>query len=178
MFHGLPVREGRGDILVQPSKNDIRQARPRDPANCAYAICLKRMLETSRVFVYTTVCYIETLDERGNRIMERYEVRNHAHAWVQKFDAGQEVSPGGFILHKPIPTKTLDYKRTQSRKWYRANPDKVKKITQASYERYKEKRKNPTAKQYTGSFRNGTGMVKFYGTYEGMLMTHHENEST
>src|SRR5215467_13962734 len=99
-FEGLPVREGRGDILVQPTREDIKSAVRKDPQNCAYAKCLKRMLQTSRVFVYSTVAYVETLDERGNPIMERFEIRNHAHAYIERFDSGQEVNPGGFLLSK------------------------------------------------------------------------------
>jgi hypothetical protein len=174
MFQGLPVREGRGDILVQPTKSDIIKAMPHDPENCAYAICLKRMLDTSRVFVYTTVAYVETMDEKGMRIMERYLVKNHAHAWVQKFDAGEEVNPGGFILHKPTGGKTLEYKRKMSRHWSRQNPARSRELAASSYQRQMAKRKNPSAKEFRGSFRDGTGQVRFFGTYEGKLTTHRE----
>lgn len=172
MFQGLPVREGRGDILVQPNSRDIKAATPHDPENCAYAICLKRMLETSRVFVYTSVAYIETMDEQGERLMERYIVKDHAHAWVQKFDRGEHVNPGGFILHKPTGTKTLEYKRKSSRMWARHNPEKSKANSHNTYERQQARRKNPEAKEYGGTFRDGTGMVKFFGTFDGKLSTH------
>jgi hypothetical protein len=172
MFQGLPVREGRGDILVQPTTKDIKAAKPHDPQNCAYAICLRRMLDTSRVFVYTSIAYVETMDEVGNRLMERYVVRNHAHAWVQRFDAGEEVSPGGFILHRPTGSKTLEHKRKMSKVWARGHPERTKEFARRGWERRKAKLKDP--KQYTGTFRDGTGQVKFFGTYEGKLSTHQE----
>lgn len=171
-FQGLPVREGRGDILVQPTKNDIKQAVRYDPERCAYACCLRRMLETSRVFVYTTVCYIEVLDEKGDHWMERYVITDHAHAYIQRFDNGELVGPGGFLLKRPTGGKTLEHKRKQSRHWYKTHPEEVKRTAKAYYERAKDKRKNPQARQLTGTFRDGTGMVKFIGTYDGKLATH------
>jgi hypothetical protein len=170
-FQGLPVREGRGDILVQPNRADIKAATRHDPQNCAYAICLRRMLETSRVYVYTTVAYVETLDEKGHQLMERYVVKNHAHAWVQKFDKGEEVNPGGFILHKPIGSKTLEHKRRNSSRWVHSHREHARELSNASYRRQREKKKNPPVKEYAGTFRDGTGMVKFVGTYDGMLAT-------
>jgi hypothetical protein len=174
MFQGLPIREGRGDILVQPNSRDIKSATPHDPENCAYAICLKRMLDTPIVFVYTSVAYIQTMDERGNQIMERYMVKDHAHAWVQKFDRGEEVNPGGFILHKPTGSKTLEYKRKSSKGWFRSHPERSRELSRATYQRQQARRKNPQAKQYTGTFRDGTGQVKFFGTFNGKLATHRE----
>jgi hypothetical protein len=172
-FRGLRVKEGRGDILVQPTKVDIAEARRHDPENCAYAICIKRMLQTSRVYVYTTVCYIQTLDEGGHEILERYVVKNHAHAYIQRFDKGEPVSPGGFILHKPTGSKTLDYKRKQSQRWAHDNPEKAREYAMRGYERTKIKRKRTQGqgvkREMIGTFRNGTGQVKFYGTHEGFL---------
>jgi hypothetical protein len=173
MFQGLPVKEGRSDILVQPTARDIKAAIRHDPENCAYAICLRRMLETSRVFVYTSVAYVETMDERGNHIMERYIVRDHAHAWVEKFDRGEQVNPGGFVLHRPEKSKTLEYKRIGSRSWARLNYEKARTFARESFQRQKARKKDP-AKQYSGTFRDGTGQVKFYGTFDGKLSTHRQ----
>lgn len=171
MFQGLPVREGRGDILVQPTRADIASALRHDPENCAYAICLKRMLNTTRVYVYTTVAYVQTMDEGGTPILERYMVKNHAHAWVQKFDRGEDVGPGGFILHKPTGTKTLESKRKESRAWARAHPARVREAAHQQWLRIKAKQKGPTLQQEF-TFRDGTGQVKFIGTYNGKLAIH------
>jgi hypothetical protein len=171
LFQGIPVREGRGDILVQPTKADIRSAVRNDPENCAYARCLQRMLETNKVFVYTTVCYVQTLDERGNPIMERYIVKDHAHAYIQKFDAGEEVGPGGFILHRPYRSKTLEYKRKQSVETYKKNPRRARELGQLSYKKAQARKVHAhTAPTdiLPSTFRDGKGMVHFIGT-EGIL---------
>jgi hypothetical protein len=168
-FQGLRVREGRGDILVQPNRGDITQARKHDPENCAYAICLKRMLQTSRVYVYTTVCYVQTLDEKGEPILERYVVRNHAHAYIQRFDRGEPVNPGGFILHKPTGSKTLEYKRKSSIHWSGNNREKSREYAQRAYKKKRRTQGQGVKHELVGTFRNGTGQVRFYGTQEGRL---------
>jgi hypothetical protein len=179
-FQGLRVQEGRGDILVQPNRGDIAEARKHDPENCAYAVCLKRMLQTSRVYVYTTVCYVQTLDERGEQILERYMVRDHAHAYIQRFDKGEPVNPGGFILHKPTGSKTLEYKRQGSKRWADNNPEKSRKFGHESYQRQQIKRHRTQGQgvktELVGSFRNGTGQVKFYGTHDGKLSIYRREE--
>jgi hypothetical protein len=166
-FQGVPVREARGEILVKPTASDIDGATPRDPENCVYAVCLKRMLATKRVFVYTHIAYIETLDENGNALMERYFIRNSAKHYIERVDAGKKVGPGGFILHRAPPSQTLDRKAQVSREFVRKNPEKTK-IYQAN--RIKKMRKNPVARQLlNGEWRSGTGQVKFIGTYEGKI---------
>jgi hypothetical protein len=168
-FRGLRVKEGRGDILVQPTRVDIAEARRHDPENCAYAVCIKRMLQTSHVYVYTTVCYIQTLDEGGHEILERYVVRNHAHAYIQKFDKGEPVNPGGFILHKPTGSKTLEYKRKQSQHWIGNNREKSREYAQRAYKKKRRTQGQEVKHELVGSFRNGTGQVRFFGTHDGRL---------
>jgi len=107
---GIPVREARAAMHVQPNKDDIKGATKEDPENCAYARCLKRTLDCQNVFVFRSVAYVETLDEQGNRLMERYMVRKHAKDYLLKFDGGERVGPGGFVFHVPQHAKTLDYK--------------------------------------------------------------------
>jgi hypothetical protein len=173
-FDGLPVREARGNILVKPTQDDIDHALRHNPQQCAYALCLKRMLQTKRVFVYHTVAYIETADEAGNPIMERYMIRNSAYHYIQAFDKGEPTTPGGFTLHKPNPSYTLEGKRRyyQSRK---KNPERdalrrqYQKSWYQSYRSPKAKQLGKSSNQTAFSFRDGTGQVRFIGTYQGMI---------
>jgi hypothetical protein len=109
-FNGIPVREARAAMHVQPNKRDIEGAVREDPENCAYARCLKRTLDCKNVFVFRSVAYIETLDEAGNAIMERYNVRTYARQYLLRFDGGEVVEPGGFVFHVPPKARTLNYK--------------------------------------------------------------------
>jgi len=174
-FQGIPVREARADILVQPSKADIEKSTRRDPENCAYAVCCRRMFQTRRAFVYSGVAYVEVLDETGHPIMERYVIRNSAKDWMRDYDDDQPVNPGGFVLHKPPKGYTLEWKHRYGKRWQKANPDKRKLYGQRSWAKQKAARKAPKAKQINGfSFRDGTGCVRFLGTHDGMITTRRE----
>lgn len=126
LFRGIPVYEARASIHVQPNQKDIDGATQEDPTNCAYARCIKRTLETPNVFVFKTVAFIQTLDESGRPIMERFVVKKYARAYIVKFDSGRKVDPGGFVFHHPPRSKTLKYKLAQARKRYQRSPRRVK----------------------------------------------------
>lgn len=153
-YQGLPVREARASLLVQPSKKDIDAAVAEDPTNCAYARCLKRTLECKTVFVFKSIAYIETLDEKGRPVLERYVVRRHAREFLVEFDGGKKVEAGGFTFHKPNPSATLDYKAEQTRKYRRSPHTKITGTSSSAPKTY--------------SLRYGTGQVHFIGTDRGI----------
>src|ERR1700756_4767574 len=93
MYRGLTVREARAAMHVQPSSKDIAGATEEDPTNCAYARGIKRTPNAPSVFIFKTVAYIQTLDEQGNAIMERYIVKKYAREYLIKFDGGEAVAP-------------------------------------------------------------------------------------
>jgi hypothetical protein len=109
-FKNIPVREARAAMHVQPNRDDIKGATKEDPENCAYARCLKRTLDCTNVFVFRSIAYVETLDERGKPVLERYSVRSYAREYLLKFDGGERVEPGGFVFHVPSRCRTLHYK--------------------------------------------------------------------
>lgn len=150
-FRGIPVREARAAIHVQPNKQDIAGATREDPENCAYARCLKRTLDCGNVFVFRSTAYVETLDERGNRIMERYAVRQYAKEYLLRFDGGEKIEPGGFVFHVPSNCRTLNYKM---RDYY-----KRKAAGKATSGPKNNDVKLPKPKSY--SLRNGKGAVHF-----------------
>ena len=150
-FNGIPVREARAAMHVQPNKEDIRGATREDPENCAYARCLRRTLDCGNVFVFRSVAYIQTLDEKGKPIMERYSVRKHAKDYLTKFDGGEKTEPGGFVFHVPNPCKTLNYKM-------QAYHDRKARGLSVQGPR-NTGAKGPKSKGY--SLRNGKGAVHF-----------------
>jgi hypothetical protein len=109
-FNGIPVKEARAAMHVQPNKADIAGATREDPENCAYARCLRRTLDCRNVFVFRSIAYVETLDEKGQPLMERYAVRRHAKEYLLRFDGGEKIEPGGFTFHPPNKSRTLNYK--------------------------------------------------------------------
>lgn len=150
-FNGIPVREARAAMHVQPNRDDIKGATREDPENCAYARCLKRTLDCKNVFVFRSIAYVETLDERGKRIMERYTVKKHAKDYLLRFDGGEKVEPGGFVFHVPNRTKTLDQKMVYYHERKKAGkPTSGPKNTGAT-----------VGKPKTYGLRNGKGAVHF-----------------
>lgn len=161
MFRGMNVREARSSMHVQPSAADIRSAIKEDPEHCAYANCLRRTLESPNVFVFRTVAYIQTLDEFGRPIMERYMVKKHANDYLTKFDQGKTVAPGGFMFHAPSKSKTLEYKHRQEIK-RRAEGKKSPRLPTGE---------THPKKQF--SWRKGTGRVHFYGKEDQIYIPGH-----
>jgi len=152
MFRGLPVREARASIHVQPNSDDISGAVKEDPQNCAYARCLKRTLQAKDVFIFRSRAYIQTLDEKGNPIMERFLVKKHARDYIVRFDGGMRVEPGGFIFHAPTKKMTLAYKM-QGERLRRASGKKKSPRVREGKERKIRKL----------SLRIGTGRVHLFG---------------
>lgn len=165
---GMPVRDAEQSILVQPTLGDIEKGVRGDPEACAYAQCVKRMLKSSTVFVYHTVAYIEVLTEQGNPVLERYLIKNGTKDYLEHFDADKGVKPAGFKLRAPEFSKTLDYKAAYQKRAHKTG----------AYERWEEARKERKsraangekvstrkvkARQTVGSFRQGTGCVRFVG---------------
>lgn len=150
-FKGIPVREARAALHVQPNQRDIDGATKESPTNCAYARCIRRTMESPNTFVFKTVAYIQTLDEAGKPIMERYIVKRYAREYIHKFDHGEKVSPGGFVFHKPHRSVTLKYKQQSGyQRWLagKASPRK-------------SEGQKPKQREY--SLRNGKGQVHLFG---------------
>jgi hypothetical protein len=156
-FRGIPVREARASMHVQPTKADISGAVREDPENCAYAQCLKRVMECQAVFIFRTIAYVQTLNENGAEIMERYTVKTYAREYILRFDHGEKVGPGGFVLHRPSRSSTLDYKLRQDRERRRSGH---------------ATRGVPATKPKEFSLkRSGTGKVHFFGAEDIQLST-------
>lgn len=151
MFKGIPVREALASIHVQPNQADIEKATKESPVNCAYARCLKRTLDAPNVFVFKTIAYIESLDERGQKVMLRYRVKSYARDYLMKFDHGEKIEPGGFVFHRPNRSNTLAYKQRSGQ--LRAQAGKESPRTSVG--------QKPKQRQF--SLRNGKGRVHLFG---------------
>ena len=143
-YKGMPVREARANILLQPSKDDIKGATQESPTNCAFARFIKRTYNSPSVFVFKTRAFIQTLDEAGEAVLERFVVRSYAREYVIKFDGGAKVDPGGFVLYAPKFSQTLKYKERLNK-------------------RAPHKTKGAPLHPYAFGTRSGTGHCNFYG---------------
>jgi hypothetical protein len=178
IFMGMPVRDAAADILVQPTKGDIAKGVKGDPEQCAYAQCVKRMLNARVVFVYHTVAYAEALTEKGDSVLLRYTIKDGTKQYLETYDSGQDVKPAGFSLRAPNYSMTLDYKaalrkdqkrRGLTERWQKTREEKLRQEKQTGR---KLIRRRVVANRTVGSFRDGTGCVRFMGVHDGMLAKH------
>ena len=150
VFRGIPIREARASIHVQPNAKDISGATQESPDNCAYARALKRTYDCQNVYVFKTVAYIETLDEQGAPVIERYLVKTYARDYLVRFDGGEKVAPGGFVFHRPNRSMTLAYKLKEGLR--RRKAGKISPRLSAG--------QKPKIKNF--SMRRGTGQVHLF----------------
>ena len=154
-FRGMPVREAVGILRVQPLQEDIENAVPEDPERCAYSLCLRRLLHTNSVYIYKSIAYVQTLDEGGNKIFERYRIKGAARKYIDDFDAGKGIGPGSFSLYPPSPAETLDAKNEHDA-MRRGKKQKIRGTAT-------KKRISPPREHGIGFLRSGTGCVRFIG---------------
>lgn len=152
----MPIEEAQASIHVQPNAKDIEGATREDPTNCAYARCLRRVLDAPSVFVFKTVAYIQTLDESGRPRLQRYLVKTYARDYLMRFDHGEKVPPGGFVFHRPHKSATLAYK--------------LKKEQHRPRSPHKKAGNKPKMKNYT--LRKGTGCVHLFGMEDQITPRH------
>jgi hypothetical protein len=172
-YNGIPVRDARADMFVQPLSEDIQQAVQGDPENCAYARCIKRTMHSQTVFIYKNVAYIQTLDEDGNPLIQRWIISQRARRYIKAFDQGETIREGGFWFQAPRGSKTLSYHRNWTATDRANNADRYKQY-QLTHQKNKllgtVKSKTPS-EFIMGSFRDGVGQVKFVG--EGRKLQKH-----
>ena len=85
-FGDLPVVEAKANLQVQPIAEDIENAVPGDPQNCAFAKACKRMYGSKGVLFFSTVAYIDLLDGKGRRVAMRHTISELWHAAAKPVD--------------------------------------------------------------------------------------------
>lgn len=156
MFQGMPVRDAKEAIRVQPDSMDIKLAKRGDPNHCAYAECLRRQWKTDNVWIFKRTAYMQVLDEHGLPVVERFTIGNGGQKYIQDFDNGKPVKPAGFVLSPPSLSHTLDYQRVNRR------PDKPKA-------KHKKAHLRKESDSPIMQFRDGHGMACF--KKDGVIQT-------
>ena len=175
-WRGVPVREARWDILVVPLEEDIAKAVKGDPEHCAFAECLRRTLKSRTVFIYKRVAYIETRDEGGGRIIERYIVKGAPAKYIKDFDSGKEVVASGFGFKAPKPSQTLDT-RAKAQKALGREKTKLYEARYRALKKLGRSRKYQPARYELELYREGVGQVKLIGTGKKLRKVEHEAAS-
>lgn len=162
VFGDLEVVEATRELHIQPQRVDIETAERDDPANCALSRACQRMYDSSVVLFFGTVAYVDLLDEDSTRKIYRFKIGPGARKFIQAFDAGEQVKPGGFRLSPPAPGETLDGVAEQRKK--RTERRREALLRGEAHEpdpRFRnEGMKRPSLARFR-NFRSGSGMVHF-----------------
>lgn len=161
-FGDMEVVEASETLHIQPQRCDIESAAQDDPANCAFSRACQRMYDSSVVLFFSTVAYVDLLDEHGVRKVHRFRIDKPAQEFIKAFDAGEDVGPGGFRLSPPPPGMTLNGVAEQrKRRTARRRAALIKGETHEPDPRFRHAGMNrPTAARFR-NFRSGAGMVHF-----------------
>ena len=110
-YKGMPVKDADKALQVTLSIANVKESTPRDPENCAFAVCLKRTLGVSTVAINKTSAYIESKSEQGS-IVEKYVPSKKVGHFIDLFD-GEEISSvpkQSFWFYPPSKSRKISYK--------------------------------------------------------------------
>lgn len=121
-FDGLPIVEAKHELRIQPNPQDIKNAKKGDPSNCVFSKACKRMWGSSKVIFFGKRAYVDLLDAKGNRRIERFTISSAGQRMIKEFDAGKKIDPQGFVLLPPGKGNTAEVLRARAREQYRRKP--------------------------------------------------------
>jgi hypothetical protein len=114
-FGNVPIVEAKTPLRVQPNEDDIAGAVRKDEENCVSARACRRQYGSTKAIFWRCRAYVELLDEKGRRRVERFNIPEVARKMIRDFDKGKKIAPGGFTLTPPPPKQTLDYLAAKQR---------------------------------------------------------------
>lgn len=162
LWGSTPVVDADADLIVVVNEYDIEEGDPQDPTNCAFSRACKRMFNSQAVMFLRGRAYIDLPDEKGGRVVKRFQISAPARELIADFDRRKEVPSGGFLLKAPEPSDRLDYKIASRQ---RRAAQKRKALVSGTIE---TKKVNPKHSEVGGrpvdpltieGVRHGTGMI-------------------
>jgi len=121
--HSWPVRENvKHEIVLVPTKEDIRGAKRRDPRACALHNAACRMYDIPNCLIGGRTAYIPQKDERGRMYIAKMHASTKTRKAIQKFDLTGEMPLGGFhFVPLPKSNKQEAMKVYEKRRYLRDN---------------------------------------------------------
>src|SRR5215469_3175462 len=145
-WKNVPVFDATMMICLFPQKPDVEDATPGDPENCAYARCIKRVWpHARRVRIWRNVALVETTNNRGETIAERYIISSKGKRALKNLDLGVGT-PQPCSLLPPTPSTTLEGMREKSRRTW---PKRAARKIELTKQRRKEQQQGIYNPGYT-----------------------------
>ena len=124
-----PVREKiKHEIILFPSKQDIKTAKRRDPMGCALHNAACRMFDIPNAMIGDRFCYIPQRDEKGKPYIARVQATGSTQRAIRHFDKTGEMPEGGFRFIGIGKSRRLASKRKYNAR-LRSGEHKTKKQT-------------------------------------------------
>lgn len=117
-FGEFPVFDAEASLIIKVTQDDIDNATPLDPNQCAIAQAVRRMYGSERVAFHPGgICYVDIIDERGNldpnsgekRVILRFLTDSKGISLIKQFDETHEALPCQIFLNPPTFSKSLEH---------------------------------------------------------------------
>ena len=114
-----PVRENiKHEIVLMPSKVDIRKAEKGEPMACALHNAACRVFDIPNCAIGGRVALIPQRDAKGKHYIARMRATAETQKAIAKFDKTGAIPEGGFRFVPLGKAETLKAKRTYMKKYY------------------------------------------------------------
>lgn len=159
IFDGQPVADAKNDLLIVIKPDDLNKGKSKNFGQCVFAQACKRLFNSSKVFIMSSIAYISLPDAKGDYKVERFIISSLGKKLIADFDRGVLPAPGtAFVFSAPSKGKSLDYLRKVSQKHYRAKRE-AKMRGEISNVTNKSKEINQPLEGII-DIRNGSGLIQ------------------
>lgn len=143
-----PIRENiKHEIVLVPTRTDVRTAKQKDPRGCALHNAACRMYDVPNCCIGSRYSYIPQRDPKGRMYIARVQATYDTRRAIREFDKTGKMPEAGFRFIAVNFDNTLKRNREKMREWMLINP------------RNQNKTKRPrSAKKVSGLRTLGTGI--------------------
>lgn len=126
-FGDLRIIEAKTPLRLQPVPQDAEGAEAKCPDNCILVHTAARMFGCKGAIFWKTSAYLDLLDDKGDRNVERFIVPAKTMRSISNFDHGIPIRQGcGLLLLPPKHSQTLKQKEKRTQRYNRQNRANVK----------------------------------------------------
>ncbi len=118
-----PIKEKiKHEIVLMPTKNDIKSAIKGEPMACALHNAACRMYDIPNCAIGGRWAYIPQRDNKGKMYIARMQATKETQQAIIEFDKTGEMPEAGFRFIPIAPSHRFAVKRAYNKQWI-ANPD-------------------------------------------------------
>ena len=167
-FGDLKVIEAKHGLRIQPNESDIKNAVRGDARNCVFSKACQRMWSSIAVVFFGTVAYVDLLDKKGVRNVERFNISSEGQRFINAVDTAKTKAQvkklilelKSFWLLAPTKSQTAKYCTERAKKSH-AKRRKAILLGQTIVKGRSHTKRKPSAMRLSNFYRDGRGMAQF-----------------